>query len=163
MKVSEKYQNKYRIESTRLKDWDYGWDGAYFVTICTQNREQFFGEIQDGIMQLSAIGQLADKFWQEIPAHFPFIELDEYVPLDERTILTDTSLPKPIFLTLYWLCGISETELSWVISNSFPLIFSNCSNFGTSITERTFANTFRLDGIANIVINDIVKAIIYLK
>ncbi|MBP4142321.1 hypothetical protein J3S90_10960 [Flavobacterium sp. P4023] len=40
-----KYQNKYRIPSTRLQNWDYGAMGAYFVTICTQNREHFFGKI----------------------------------------------------------------------------------------------------------------------
>jgi hypothetical protein len=39
----EKYKNKYRIESTRLKNHDYGGDGWYFITICTQHREHYFG------------------------------------------------------------------------------------------------------------------------
>jgi putative transposase len=42
-----KYQNKYRIPSARLQNWDYGAMGSYFVTICTQNREHFFGEIAE--------------------------------------------------------------------------------------------------------------------
>ena len=33
-----KIQNKYRIASARAPFWDYGWNAAYFVTICTQNR-----------------------------------------------------------------------------------------------------------------------------
>lgn len=33
-----KFRNKYRIESSRLQKWDYGWDAAYFITICTKNR-----------------------------------------------------------------------------------------------------------------------------
>ena len=77
--MTEKFQNKYRIKSTRLQDWDYGSNAAYFVTICTQNREHYFGEITNGIMQLSEIGYMANKYWSEIPKHFPFVELDEFV------------------------------------------------------------------------------------
>lgn len=39
------YKNKYRIESSRCASWDYTSNGYYFVTICTRNREHFFGEI----------------------------------------------------------------------------------------------------------------------
>lgn len=74
-----KFKNKYRIASTRLQTWDYGWNGAYFVTICTQNRECFFGDIIDGKMQLSETGKIAHKFWIEIPNHFPFVKLGEFV------------------------------------------------------------------------------------
>jgi hypothetical protein len=41
----DKFRNKYRIQSARLQNWDYGWNAAYFVTICTANRELFFGNI----------------------------------------------------------------------------------------------------------------------
>ncbi|MCD6234217.1 MAG: hypothetical protein J7K63_04165 [Candidatus Marinimicrobia bacterium] len=34
--------------SIRLKGYDYSQAGAYFVTMCTQNRECLFGEIVDG-------------------------------------------------------------------------------------------------------------------
>ena len=79
------FQNKYRIASARLQNWDYGSNAMYFVTICTQNRECFFGEIvetpnmETPEMQLSEIGKLADHFWNEIPTHFPFVELGEYI------------------------------------------------------------------------------------
>ncbi|OJU50691.1 MAG: hypothetical protein BGN96_08415 [Bacteroidales bacterium 45-6] len=39
------YRNKYRIESARWRNWDYADAGAYFITICTANREHYFGEI----------------------------------------------------------------------------------------------------------------------
>ena len=26
------YKNKYRVESARLQNWDYGWNGKYFIT-----------------------------------------------------------------------------------------------------------------------------------
>ena len=73
------YNNKYRIESSRLKNWDYGRNASYFVTICTRNREKFFGEILDGEMHLSEIGQEAEKYWQKIPDLFPFVILDEFI------------------------------------------------------------------------------------
>jgi putative transposase len=75
----KKYQNKYRIESARLKNWDYGSNGAYFVTICTKNREHYFGEIENKKMILSELGKVAYEFWEEIPNHFPFVELGNFV------------------------------------------------------------------------------------
>lgn len=38
--MRNKFNNKYRIASTRLQNWDYGWNAAYFVTVCTKNRVQ---------------------------------------------------------------------------------------------------------------------------
>jgi putative transposase len=40
-----KFKNTYRIESTRLRHWDYGSHGFYFITICTQNKENYFGDV----------------------------------------------------------------------------------------------------------------------
>jgi REP element-mobilizing transposase RayT len=80
--MNNKYQNKYRISSSRLKNWDYGNNGAYFITICTGNRKHFFGKIisidDQNEIQLTEIGKLAAQFWAEIPKHFPFIELGNY-------------------------------------------------------------------------------------
>ena len=73
------YKNKYRIASARHPNWDYGGDSAYFITICTQNRTHFFGEISGGNMQLSPIGEFAQQCWDEIPIHFPFVELGAFV------------------------------------------------------------------------------------
>ena len=77
--MQNKFKNKYRISSARLQTWDYSNNGAYFITICTQNRHHFFGKIQNQEMQLSEIGKLAEQFWLEIPNHFPFVELGNFV------------------------------------------------------------------------------------
>ena len=77
--MQNKFQNKYRIPSSRLQTWDYGTNGAYFITICTQNREHFFGIVQNGTVQLSQIGKIAEQLWIEIPNQFPFIELGNFV------------------------------------------------------------------------------------
>lgn len=82
--MPEKYQNKYRIKSTRLQNWDYGGNGLYYVTICTHDRIHFFGEILNGEMQLSQIGEMAHKYWHEIPSHFPFVKLDAFVVMPDH-------------------------------------------------------------------------------
>ena len=61
--MAEKYQNKYRITSARLKNWDYASCASYFITICTANREHFFGEIIDGKMNLSVLGTVVEQEW----------------------------------------------------------------------------------------------------
>ncbi len=73
------FQKRFRIESTRLRDWDYSTEGLYFVTICTRGKQRYFGEIQQGRNHLSAIGEIAETCWNEIPGHFPNVELDEHV------------------------------------------------------------------------------------
>ena len=73
------YQGKYRIPSARWQHWDYGSDAAYFITICTKNREHYFGKIENGKMCLSHVGILADVFWHEIKNHSKNVELDSFV------------------------------------------------------------------------------------
>lgn len=65
--------------SIRLKDYDYTQPGAYFITICTHDHAHLFGEIVDGEMHFSNGGGIANACWQEIPNHFPQVELDEYI------------------------------------------------------------------------------------
>lgn len=82
--MSDKFQNKYRIESARLKNWNYGWNASYFVTICTQGRVCFFGNVVDGkdalsCVSLSPIGEIANNCWMQIPEHFPFVKLGPHV------------------------------------------------------------------------------------
>ncbi|MCE2963395.1 MAG: transposase [Chitinophagales bacterium] len=75
----DKFNNQYRISSARLAGYDYGQNGAYFITICTKNRIHYFGEIVDRKMILNEIGNLAHEYWQEIPNHFSYIELANFV------------------------------------------------------------------------------------
>jgi len=75
----DKFKNKYRIPSARHPHWDYRWAGAYFITICTHNRLHYFGEIQNGVMNLSNVGVIADILWHEIPHHAKNVELGAFV------------------------------------------------------------------------------------
>ncbi len=73
------YKNKYRIESTRLSNYDYSGNGCYFVTICTHQKHCYFGDIVNAQMQLSQVGKIAHKHWQDIPNHFDGVDIDQYV------------------------------------------------------------------------------------
>ena len=74
-----KFKNKYRIKSTRLPEWDYASAGWYFVTICVKDRRPDFGRVHDGVMQLSALGQIAHQFLTDIPDHFLHTQMDAFV------------------------------------------------------------------------------------
>ncbi len=79
--MADKFQNKYRIPSARLPHWNYGWNAAYFVTICTKDRECFFGEIVNGEMNLSDMGKIVQTEWSislEIRLDMK-LELDAFV------------------------------------------------------------------------------------
>ena len=65
--------------SIRLRGYDYSQAGAYFITLCTQNRQCLFGEIVDGGMQLNAAGKMVQTVWDEIPAYYPGIDIDEFI------------------------------------------------------------------------------------
>jgi REP element-mobilizing transposase RayT len=73
------FKNKYRIQSTRLRDWDYSNAGLYFVTIVTKNRVCYFGNIENGDMHLNELGKIAKQCFEKIPEHFPFVMLDVFV------------------------------------------------------------------------------------
>jgi len=68
-----------RRRSIRLRGYDYGSPGAYFVTIVTQGRECLFGQVVNGEMGLNDEGQVARSCWEAIPDHFPAVELDAFV------------------------------------------------------------------------------------
>jgi putative transposase len=72
------YKNKYRVESTRLKGWDYSASGYYFITICTKNRDCLFGENINGKMVLNEYGEILEHCWNDLPNHYPNLKLDQF-------------------------------------------------------------------------------------
>ena len=79
--MSNLFHNKYRIASARLQTWNYGNAGMYFITICTANREFYFGEIINAQMQLSELGKIAETEWIKTVELRPDmnLELGEFV------------------------------------------------------------------------------------
>ncbi len=58
-----KFRGTYRAESARMRKWDYGWCAMYFITICTGKRIIYFGDVKNGHMKLSEVGQKARDEW----------------------------------------------------------------------------------------------------
>jgi len=54
---------RHNRRSIRLPGYDYAQPGAYFVTICTQDRAHLFGDIVDGLMRLNAVGDIVHDEW----------------------------------------------------------------------------------------------------
>ena len=71
--------NDYNRKPNRLQDYDYSHAGYYLVTICTQDRVNYFGEIAKARMQLNDIGRIVTDCWQAIPEHFRDTALDDFV------------------------------------------------------------------------------------
>ncbi|MCL2488581.1 MAG: hypothetical protein FWE80_07850 [Oscillospiraceae bacterium] len=81
-------------KNIRLQGYDYATPGAYFVTICTQNRRDLFGEIiieggeptvGAGLvsahvqMKLNVAGMMIDQIWSQVINEYPHVERDKYV------------------------------------------------------------------------------------
>ena len=65
--------------STRLRDFDYSQDGAYFVTICTWNRACVFGDIVQQEMQLNEDGRIVYREWQRTSQVRNNIKIDSFI------------------------------------------------------------------------------------
>ena len=91
----DKFQNRFRIPSARANWHDYN-GGVYFVTICTKNREHYFGEIThccrdvarnvstEPQMQLSQIGQYAYDQFMNVKSHYPYAEIPLFVIMPDH-------------------------------------------------------------------------------
>uniref|UniRef100_B0TZ99 Transposase IS200-like domain-containing protein n=2 Tax=Francisella philomiragia TaxID=28110 RepID=B0TZ99_FRAP2 len=66
-------------KNLRLKYYDYSSNGAYFVTICVNNRECLFGDIIDGQMCLNDAGLMIDEIYHDLENKFANIQCGEYV------------------------------------------------------------------------------------
>ncbi len=78
---NNKFDNKYRIPTCRLQNYNYSANGCYYVTICTKNHVHYFGEIVNSQMQLSKIGKIAQSEWLKTAELRPDmnLSLDEFV------------------------------------------------------------------------------------
>jgi len=70
---------KHHRRSIRLKGYDYSKSGAYFVTICVQNRECRFGDVVNGELRLNDAGRMVERWYSELENKFPSIQCDQFV------------------------------------------------------------------------------------
>lgn len=135
----DKFQNKYRIQSARLKNWDYGWNGSYFLTVCTQNRECFFGVVIQGEMKLSEIGKIAEKYLLEIPERYEYAILDEFtvMPNHIHAIVT-IKKTNDVFCrdAINRVSTENQTNMGGITGNKNPMLHDNISRIMNWYTGR---------------------------
>lgn len=72
--MSETYPRR----QSRLRGRDYSKPGGYFVTLCTFNQADIFGEVAGGLVRLNEIGQIVADTWRWLPSRYPYVTLDEW-------------------------------------------------------------------------------------
>ena len=68
-----------RRKQLRIKGYDYSGYGPYFITICTKDKRCTFGEVDGSKMKLNPLGEMVEKWWNELTNKFPNIELDQFI------------------------------------------------------------------------------------
>ncbi len=63
----------------RLQKYNYSTPGYYFITACTDQRQEYFGKIKEGGIILNECGKIAEAIWQRTPKIYKDIELDGYI------------------------------------------------------------------------------------
>jgi DNA-binding Lrp family transcriptional regulator/REP element-mobilizing transposase RayT len=120
--VTRTEQQRKTRKPTRLAHYDYSQNGAYFITLCTHNRECLFGEIQNGIMVPNNYGKIVIEEWLKSEIIRAEIELDEFVLMpnhihgilsidrrgDRQVVLNHASGPKPKSLGSF-IAGFKST------------------------------------------------------
>ena len=71
-------ENRFR-KHIRLTGFDYRQNLAYFITVCTSGRQCVFGTVVDDHVLLTQRGLIAQRCWNELLQHHPFIELDAFI------------------------------------------------------------------------------------
>ncbi len=126
--------DKHHRRSIRLKGHDYTSPSAYFITICTHQRQCLFGEIVDGEMRLNKMGEITETCWQAIPDHFSRVQLDRFVVMPNHLhgiiFITDTcrgtALPCP-----YPTMQPEEGKFGQSIVGSLPTIVGSFKSAAT--------------------------------
>jgi putative transposase len=117
--MAEKFRNKYRVPSARLQNWDYGANGAYFITICTKEMQHFFGEVVEKKMILNSVGELAEEYWIEILKQFPYVEFGNFQIMPNHVhgiLIIDKSVVTATVETRF-IASHSDDKIEFIASN----------------------------------------------
>ncbi len=76
--------NIHNRHSIRLRGYDYTCDGAYFITICTQDRSCLFGGITNNEMNLNEIGKIVYETWRWLSVQYDYVALDEMIVMPDH-------------------------------------------------------------------------------
>ena len=88
--------------SIRLRGYDYAGGGAYFITICTQDKQFLFGDIVEGEMILAEEGSIVQRIWDTLPKTYGSVVLDAFQMMPNHLhgifVLPGPGLSEPLAL-----------------------------------------------------------------
>jgi putative transposase len=116
----------HRVETARLRGWDYRGRGWYFVTICTRQHVCTLGEVSGSRVELSPIGLAAAAELKGLPDHYPTASLDCDVVMPNRVhaiivlegphiFSPGTRIPAPNERADFPLCAPKAISLSSIV------------------------------------------------
>lgn len=134
------FKGKYRIESARLKEWDYSNPGWYYVTVNTKNHIAWFGRVVNAEMKLNELGVVTNKFWLEIPIHFADVELDYFVIMPNHIhgiiIINPVETPSVVKTP-------ADVETPYIASPHNPLLGEAIGKFKAAVKRWANKNNYK--------------------
>jgi putative transposase len=142
------FRNKFRVESTRLSNWDYSTSGYYFVTICAYERRCIFGDIVNDDMQLNEYGKIVSDCINQVPGHFNNSEIDEQIVMPNH-VHAIIRLLDSIHSHRDFACNVSmgddnQNKMS-AISPKSDSLSTLVRSFKSAVTNRMHAARFMGD------------------
>ncbi len=121
-------------KQNRLCDYDYSQNGAYFITICTQNRKKILSDIVgDGFPVPKPIGMIAEEYIRQIPEKYPAVSVDRHV-----------IMPDHIHMLLRIDCGTGNpsptlgTVIGWYKKQATKQINLFANTKGEKVFQRSY-------------------------
>lgn len=119
-------------KNIRLPNFDYGNDGAYFITICTKDRKRILSNIVgDEIpkVRLTKLGEIVKGSILDIEAHYKNVKVDKYIIMPDHIHMivcinlngTDKSVPYDIKYDLPNVVGKFKASVTRNVGKAFML------------------------------------------
>ena len=141
---SDLFRKKYRIPSARATWHDYN-GGAYFVTICTRDMEHYFGEIVDGEMNMTEIGEYVQQCIKNIPQHNTYANVPAFVVMPNHVhliVIIDDENADSICRDVPWrVSTYGKNETMQTIANQQGRLSTMIGGFKQSVTRYANANS----------------------
>lgn len=142
-------------KANRLAKFDYSQPGFYFVTLCTDEKRAYFGNINKGKMILNPLGEIAKDVWKRTPKVYPHAAIDEFVIMPNHmhgiVIIGDVKNRSPASLSQ--IIGSYKNVVTKQIGENFLKIFA----WQPSFYDHVIRNGESLDNIRKYIRNNPIK------
>ena len=142
----------------RLDDYDYSTAGAYYITICTQNRRNLLSQIvgrglAPAEIQYTEYGEIAQEQLLLLEERYPTLKIDQYVIMPNHIhailILSDTTEPvnRPTITDI--ICAYKS-----LTTRACKQVYPIEKLFQTSFYEHIIRGQADYDNIAQYILNN---------